>query len=333
MKKLLLVLLIAFCSFTTIAQKITISPQILQVAWAFSSSFFIDEIKDPLAREIIDKTVPKLINQDYKGASYEICDAIYRVKKIKVLNKEYLFKLEKDIRTGVNSVQKKDFVAVVNTLLNVTAYTYDYIKTGVLQAEETITEIYYNEVPLKADKSVEEKLYISRFNDYVFYLPNSTYELLNLEKNNYSFSNFEDHFEIDLPDSTYFFFGVEKATDSIIGSSEITVEKLLSYPDGLKIWNDAMPEILEDEFGKGSIIDQGNLELQSFSALKYTYAYIYTYDTGEKEATLTDVYIAFSGSSYYMIYFDSPAADYDYNKSLFSDVMQSFFLLEENLRD
>lgn len=132
--KLFSTILIAFIcvyiSNKSFSQNNKIDPALIQMFWNFASPYIMNIIKDPLAKEIINSAVPGIIQQNVKQASLGVCDAIFKIKKIRVANPQYLLLLENDITSGIEQINKNDLSALILTLTNVTSYTYTYIENG-----------------------------------------------------------------------------------------------------------------------------------------------------------------------------------------------------------
>lgn len=150
MKKLT-ILICLFISVLTYGQNKRF--QTIQQWWSLASpAIALDKQLDPLVKEIIIKTIPKLLDQDAQGAAYEVADAIYRIKGIKVLNKEYLSQLNSKfnegieaVQQGIQALQQKDYTTAGNnlqSLITILRYIGEpltdlYIKKGILDKTET----------------------------------------------------------------------------------------------------------------------------------------------------------------------------------------------------
>ena len=133
MKKKVFHLLIALTiSSVTLAQNIQFDPTLVTMGWVLLSPEILKKINDPLTKEIISKSIPKIINQDAKGATFEITDAIYRIKKIKVGNKAFLSQLEINVNEAIKSIKLNDLPNAVGSLAKTASYAEFYFKSGTL---------------------------------------------------------------------------------------------------------------------------------------------------------------------------------------------------------
>ncbi len=138
MKKQVFTFIIALtlCN-VTLAQNTQFDPALVTMGWVLLSPEILKRINDPLTKEIISKAIPKIINQDAKGATFEITDAIYRIKKIKVGNKAFLSQLEINVNEAIKSIRLNDIPNAVGSLAKTASYTEFYFKSGTLDKVAT----------------------------------------------------------------------------------------------------------------------------------------------------------------------------------------------------
>lgn len=313
MKKSIIIILILTSSIS-FGQKVNINPQItqtIQATWSISSLFFLPKIKDPLTKEIVSKAIPKLIAQDIKGSVYEITDAFYRIKNIKVLNKEFLMQIEKNITIGVKAVQQSDYATAVNELARTVVLADAYIKTGILEKEEqqvSISEETQNaakkDIFTKSD--VDSKLHLGENNNYLFFMTNGKFEKQNSGELKQDGNSTKDNFAVTFDDGKKLNFGVTNFSASISG-------------DGLK---GEIERQLKTDLGEGQITSSTSGTFSHFKTLKYSYIINST-------SEMADVHV-YQGSRNIMIYFHSSFENYKEASKLFEDLMNTFFILDNN---
>jgi hypothetical protein len=305
MKKSIIIILILTSSIS-FGQKVNINPQItqtIQATWSISSLFFLPKIKDPLTKEIVSKAVPKLIEQDIKGSVYEITDAFYRVKNIKVLNKEFLMQIEKNITIGVNAVQKSDYATAVNELARTVVLADAYIRTGTLDKEQQQVQIpEATQIAAKEDifnkSDVESKLHFGKTNNYLFFINNGKFEQTSNTDTETFLATFEDGKKMD--------FGVNKLSAS---SDDDILKKEIERK-------------FQSEFGAGQMTAPVEVTFPHFKALKYTYIIAST-------SSMADIHV-YKGAENLMIFFNSPFESYKEANKLFEDLMSTFFIIDNN---
>lgn len=326
MRKLFLAFALLASTLIAQAQK-SIDPTLLKVAWSFSESLFVDKIKDPLTHDIVSVSVPLLIDGEYHAAAMEICNTIYTVKNIKVLNKQYLSLLETDLQLAVNSVKSKDFFSTVSTLLDVAAYTYDYINSGVLDIAESSEKIDPVTEAVEIDSTISYHLYISRFNDYVFYMPETDiflipYDLFNETPTVESEEEHIDYFQIFLPDESFYKLKIEKAHSS----DNFSTYDILENPEYKKFYSELCAAIFERDLGPGKVIEEGEADISTIKAMSFVYSYKQDDGEGNTSDWIADVYVVFIPGTFYSFTFDSLASDYSKNKPIFDKAIETFYV-------
>lgn len=73
---------IVFLTSISFGQKLKLDPVMIEMGWNFVSPTVLQKVTDPLTKEILSKTIPKIIKEDAKGAIFEIADATYKVKNL-----------------------------------------------------------------------------------------------------------------------------------------------------------------------------------------------------------------------------------------------------------
>ena len=120
----------------TITQALTLDPKIVAMGWSFLSPIALSKIDDPLTKEIVSKAIPKIINDDIKGAVLEISDATYRVKKVKILNKAFLAEQEIYVNNAVKALRNQDYARAINEVATIVTLSDKYLKKGTLDKED-----------------------------------------------------------------------------------------------------------------------------------------------------------------------------------------------------
>ncbi|HNB13592.1 MAG TPA: hypothetical protein PKY09_11880 [Bacteroidia bacterium] len=323
MRKYFTLLLVVLYS-NTFAQKIKVDAQMIQMGWTFVSPLILKKINDPLTKEIISKTVPKLINQDAKGAAYEVSDAIYRIKNVKVLNKEFLSQVEKSITDGVKAINRKDYASAVNGLVKTVAFSEAYIKKGILDQPTPPTQVTNASInAVKTDivtaKEINEKLHLGKNNDYLFFIPTGNFtQKETTEKENL----FAEDFNVNIDSEKKFNMGVGRQISSDL--QNVSVERFQTDKNASDKLKETMADILSKSLGEGQIIKSEIATYPNFKSLKYTYLYT---DKETSTSSMAYVLITFQDTSMFIIYFNTPANDFLETSKSFEDLMRTFFII------
>lgn len=323
MKKQVCTFLIALViSSITLGQNTQINPDVIKMGWTFVSPIILKKINDPLTKEIIIKAIPKIINQDVKGASLEITDAIYRVKNVKVGNKEFLSQLEKNVNESIKSIKQNDYATAVNSLIKTVSFTERYLKSGILDKPDSKSEVSLASIsnPNVITKSeINSKIHIGKNNNYLFFLPTGV--LSELGKNSSSQSTDEEEFNIDQDDGKNYNLGVANLYSPDL--KDVSVESFQSNNEAAAELKSVIVKTLTADLGEGQII-KSEIANYNFKALKYTYSYL---DKATSISSMAYVIIAFQKSSMFFISFKTSINDFPETKKSFENFMENFYII------
>jgi hypothetical protein len=301
-----------------------VTPQMIEMAWNGISPKILDKINDPLAKEIISKSVPKILNHDVNGAKDEIIAAISRVKNIKVLNKEYLAQLENNINDIIKSVQQKDIISALtiaaNGLANVGTVTDSYIKNGTLDKPEANTPPVIASDNAKApdlisNSDVQSKLHLDKNNKYLFYLPNGKIKDTTAVNKDVA----AEEFSVSLDNGKKFNMTVAETSKPEL--KDASVEAIEADKDASEKFRGMLSTSLFQ--GKGQFI---NSEVATYPNLK-TLKYTFLYNDKHAVSSMANVLVAFNNSTMFMIVFSTPANDFPETTKSFDELMKTFFLI------
>ena len=155
-----------------------INPKFIKMGWSFVAPIILKEIKDPLAKKVIQVSVPKIIDKDFKTAAYDIAQVVSTERNIKILNKQYLTLVEKDLTDTYKNLKSKDFAGAVNNLITICTYTDRFIKTGKLEIEEDKSIAKSStDISNQIDKNIiKDKIFFSEDDSYFFFAGNNKIE-------------------------------------------------------------------------------------------------------------------------------------------------------------
>lgn len=308
---------------STFAQNKEQTTQLISLGWSLVSPLLVNKIKDPLTKEIIIKTIPKLIAEDVKGAVYEVSDAIYRIKNVKVCNKEFLARLEKNITTGIKDIKQKDYVAAVNEVIGAVSCTDNYIKTGILDQAESKSQstVTSNSSEKISSADVTSKLYMGANNNYLFFLPDGKFQDITSEESKKNSQTELKDFEVTLNDGKKYNLHLENEYSADL--KDISVERFQSNKEANDKFKPIISKMLSENLGEGMIIKSEVADYQ-FKALKYTFQYL---DKSSSASSMANVLIAFNNSTMYFICFSTPMGDFPLTKKSFDDFMDNFYII------
>ena len=229
-------------SSETLAQTNPIDPATLNLLWGIASITILQKINDPLIKEIITKAGPKIINQDAKGATFEITDAIYRIKKVEVGNKEFLSQLEIDVNQAIKSIKSNDIPNAANSLLKTASYTEMYLKSGILDKPEPKSQVPLASVspPVVITKAdINNKVHYGKNNNYFFSTPKGT---LTEQGKSSSTQSAEEAFHIEQTDGKSYNLAVEDNNSTNL--KDISVESIQSNKEKETKFNDSIAKTL-----------------------------------------------------------------------------------------
>ncbi|MEI7596633.1 MAG: hypothetical protein WCK02_12860 [Bacteroidota bacterium] len=320
--KIFLLFFLANCIIAknTIAQTNNIDPQMIKLGWTFVSPLIMSKVNDPLTKEIIIKTIPKIIDQNTKAAVLEVTNAIYSVKNIKVLNKEFLLLLEKNINTGISAINKKDYATAVNELVKVAAFTELYIKSGSLGTESatpvSTASVSAEQTKIITTKEINGIIHIGEKNNYLFFMTEGAFS--QKQKNNAE----EDNFDVSLNNEQTFSISVSQSTSEQL--KNVNIELIQENNEISEKIKTSISESIANTVGSGQLLTSEVANCPNFKALKYTYLYN---DKITNESSMAYVYVAFQNSTMFIISFYTSAKNIDITSKSFNKFMKTFFII------
>jgi len=184
MKIIIFLIAIMFSIQTAFSQQAKdLIVSLADIAWPlFAEPYISKKVNDELTREIFKTAVPKLIHEDYEGAIKEICNSISKIKNIKVLNVDFLSMLRKETKIIKDFIDKKDFLNAAVKVTELGLNINSYIKSGILTQQNTevktadISSTTKEQIKQDISADLDKKMYMSRFDDYAFYISTGTCE-------------------------------------------------------------------------------------------------------------------------------------------------------------
>jgi hypothetical protein len=169
-------IIIVFLTSISFGQKLKLDPMMIEMGWNFLSPTVLQKVSDPLTKEILSKTIPKIIKDDAKGAIFEIADATYRVKNVRILNKAFLAEQEVRVNKAIKAIKTKDYATAVNEIATIVTISDKYLKSGILDKEDAKPSVPDSNIKTDLVKSEEinGKVVIEKNSNYYFFVPNGT---------------------------------------------------------------------------------------------------------------------------------------------------------------
>jgi hypothetical protein len=322
MKRFFTVLILTFVIFQGFSQVSQTDKEMIKLGWTLTSPLILNKINDRLTKEIVINTIPKIIDQDAEAAVIEVLGSISKVKNIKVLNKEYLILLKKNITIAISSIQKKDYVTSVNELLKGALMTDNYIRNGILDKADSKSQstTAVANTDLIEKTIVNSKLYLGKNNDYMFFIPKGTFSELNKNATPNSFNN--ELFSIKLDLGYEIKLLVEKTQSNDF--KQTTIASLISNKDESKKLKDKVLNNLSLSLGSGIILNTGIADVQNFKALKYNYKYI---DKFTSTPSMAFIIVAFHNSTMFQMSFCLSENDFPLAKKSIDEILENFFII------
>lgn len=314
MKSLIFTILTIVSTFS-FGQKMKLDPKMIEMGWSFVSPFVIKKIEDPLTKEIIAKTIPKIIREDIKGAVYEISDAVFRIKNVKVLNKEFLLIAENKLTVAYKAVRQKDYAKAVNEMAAVVVITDKYIKNGLLDKEvEKPSGIDTNvESRLVKNEEINGKVFIEKNSSYYFFVSNGT--VSEQETGDSTLTTFMYNSSA----GRKFEMGIVKVE---MDDESLSIDNLEKNPPVREQFTSLMSKIvLKEKFGEGIASPASLITTPNFRAYKLPYL-------ASADASMTTSFITFHNSNVFLIYFKSSQSDFTANYKEFEELTNMFFFGE-----
>lgn len=287
----------------------------IEMGWSFISPFVLQKIEDPLTKEIISKSLPKIIREDIKGAVFEIADATYRVKNIKVLNKAFLADQEIRLTKAINAIKRKDYATAVNEVATIVTISDKYIKSGILDKEEAKSIESESNIRTELVKSEEinGKVVIEKNNSYYFFVPNGSVSELDSKDSTVS------KFKLSLVNGKSFEIGIIRQQFDDENWSIDYLEKNPSFRDD---WTSLVSKsVLREKFGEGISSPASLVNTSHFKAYKLPYL-------ASSDASMTTSLLTFHNADLYLIYFKSTQSDFSTNSKEFDALIDLFFFGE-----
>jgi hypothetical protein len=314
--KTFVTIIIVFLTSISFGQKLKLDPMMIEMGWNFVSPTVLQKVADPLTKEILTKTIPKIIREDAKGAIFEIADATYRVKKIKILNKAFLAEQEVRVNKAIKAIKTKDYATAVNQIATIVTISDNYIKSGILDKEEVKPSAPDNNVKTDLVKSEEinGKVVIEKNSNYYFFVPNGTVS------EQASTDTTLTKFKLNLKDGSGFEIGIVKEE---VEDENWSMDYLEKNPTFRENWTNIMcKKVLKDKFGDGIASPSTLINTANFKAIKLPYL-------ANSDASMTTSFLTFHNSNLYLIYFKSSQNDFSTNYKEFESVINMFFFGEQ----
>ncbi len=313
--KTLIITIIIFSTTFSFAQKNKISPQMIQIGWSFISPIVLQKVNDPLTKEILSKAIPKIIKEDIKGAIFEIADATYRVKNVKILNKLFLAEQEALVTNALKAIKNKDYATAVNDIATLVTISDKYIKSGILDKPDSkLNETTDNlKTTLVKSEEVNGKVVIEKNSNYYFFVPNGFVK--EIESKDTSINKFN----LNLSSGNVFEIGIIKCeTDD----ENWSIDYLEKNTESRDAWTSLVSQVfLKEKFGEGIPSPASFINTPNFKAYKLPYLV-------SAEASMTTSYLTFHNSCLYMIYFKSSQGEFPNNFKAFEEIISMFYFGE-----
>jgi hypothetical protein len=311
----IITILLFFATTISFGQKLKLDPKMIEMGWSFISPFVLQKVEDPLTREIISKSLPKIIREDVKGAVYEIADATYRIKNVKVLNKAFLAEQESRITKAISAIKTKDYATAVNEVATIVTISDKYIKSGILDKEEAKPSESENNTKTELVKSEEinGKVIIEKNSNYYFFVPNGSVSEIPTKDSTVS------KFKLNLANGKGFEIGIIKQQ---VDDENWSIDYLEKNPSFRDDWTSLVSKsVLKDKFGEGIASPVSLVTTSHFKAYKLPYL-------ASSDASMTTSLLTFHNANLYMIYFKSSQIDFSSNSKEFEDLIDMFFFGE-----
>ena len=308
-------ILLFFATTISFGQKLKLDPKMIEMGWSFISPFVLQKVEDPLTREIISKSLPKIIREDIKGAVFEIADATFRIKNVKVLNKAFLADQEIRITKAIKAIKTKDYATAVNEVATIVTISDKYIKSGILDKEEAKPSESESNTKTELVKSEEinGKVIIEKNNNYYFFVPNGSVSELASKDSTVS------KFKLNLANGKGFEIGIIKQQ---VDDENWSIDYLEKNPSFRDDWTSLVSQnILKEKFGEGISSPASLVNTSHFKAYKLPYL-------ASSDVSMTTSLLTFHNANLYLIYFKSLQSEFSANSREFEDLIDMFFFGE-----
>jgi hypothetical protein len=315
MKKYTTIIIIFFTSIS-FGQKLNFDPMFIEMGWNFLSPTVLQKVNDPLTKEILSKTIPKIIRADAKGAILEMADATFRVKNVRILNKAFLSEQEFRVNKAIKAIKTKDYATAINEIATIVSISDKYAKSGILDKEDAKSLQPDNNVRTELVKSdeINGKVIIEKNSNYYFFVPNGT--VSELESKDTTLTKYK----LNLANGSSFEIGIVK---SPVDEEYWSIDYLEKNPSFRDNWTNLISKnILKQKFGVGIASPSTLVSTSHFKAYKLPYL-------SSSEASMTTSLVTFHNSSIYLIYFKSSQNDFATNNKEFESLIDMFFFGEQ----
>jgi hypothetical protein len=312
----IITILLFFVTTISFGQKLKLDPKMIEMGWSFISPFVLQKVEDPLTREIISKSLPKIIREDVKGAVFEIADATYRIKNVKVLNKAFLADQEILITKAISAIKTKDYATAVNEVATIVTISDKYMKSGILDKEEAKPSESQNNAKTLLVKSEEinGKVIIEKNSNYYFFVPNGSVSKIESKDSTVS------KFKLNLVNGKGYEIGIIKQQ---VDDENLTIDNIEKNPSFRDSWTNLVSKtVLKDKFGDGISSPVSLVNTSHFKAYKLPYL-------ASSDASMTTTLLTFHNANLYLIYFKSSQSDFLTNSREFDDLINMFFFGEQ----
>ncbi len=123
------------------------------------ANFLLDKTNiDPSITEIVEATLPKIINRDAEGAVSTFANFIYQKKHIKELNPDFLKYTTNEIKNLITIFPQKNYFDIIMSLSDLIMTTDDYLNNNILpvvSAEKTKKKVNSTVDTSSINKSLE----------------------------------------------------------------------------------------------------------------------------------------------------------------------------------
>jgi hypothetical protein len=309
-------IIILFITSISFGQKLNFDPMLIEMGWNFLSPTVLQKVNDPLTKEILSKTIPKIIRADAKGAVLEMADATFRVKKVRILNKAFLSEQEFRVDKAIKAIKTKDYATAINEIATIVTISDKYAKSGILDKEDAKSLQPDNNLRTELVKSdeINGKVIIEKNSNYYFFVPNGT--VSELESKDTTITKYK----LNLTNGSSFEIGIVKSPVDEEYWSIDYLEKNQSIRD---TWTNLISKnILKQKFGVGIASPSTLVSTSHFRAYKLPYL-------ASTEASMTTSLVTFHNSSIYLIYFKSSQNDFATNNKEFESLIDMFFFGEQ----
>jgi hypothetical protein len=315
MKTLVTTILLLLTSFS-FGQKLKLDPVMIEMGWNFLAPTVLQKVTDPLTKEILTKSIPKIIKEDAKGAIFEMADATYRIKNIRILNKAFLAVQEDGVNKAIKAIKSKDYATAVNQIATIVTISNNYIKSGILDKDDVKPNTNDNNTKTDLVKSEEinGKVVIEKNSNYYFFVPNGS--VSEQESKDSTLTKFR----LNLKDGSGFDIGIVKQE---IDDENWSMDYLEKNPTFRENWtNILVKKVLKDKFGEGIASPSSLVSTANFKAVKLPYL-------ATSDASMTTSLLTFHNSCLYLIYLKSSQSDFSAHYKEFESVINMFFFGEK----